>query len=363
LRLAVLQNIVAPTRHALFRALAERVDLTVFFMARTEPNRPWSGRERLDYPHRFLSGVHVPVPGRGDVDLMHVNPGVVAAIVSGRYDALLCGGWLSPTAWLALAACRGTKTRFVLWSGTSWPSGGSRAFVAQPLKRAIVGAADAYVAYGELARERLIALGAAGDRVTVATNTTGVEPFAQAASRRDGRPTVLWAGRFVARKRVDRVVALCARLAREVDGLRAVFVGDGPERARAQRLAREASLAAEFTGELPYERMPGEYARGDLLVTLAEREPWGLVVNEALAAGVPVLAGAEVPAARELVPAEAGLVSVSEDELVREGARLLRDREALARARAAARSVIPRLLPERWADAVAAAVRTTAGVP
>lgn len=357
LKLAVLQNIVAPTRHALFRALAERVDLTVLFMARTEPTRGWTGRDEIDYPHEFLGGLHVPLPGRGDVDAAHVNPGVVRALARGRYDALLCGGWISPTTWLALAAAKRAGTRFVLWSGTSWPSYGLRSRAAAPIKRSMVRASDAYVAYGELARDRLVELGAPRERITIALNTTDVAPFA-AVEHVDGPPTALWVGRFVARKRADRAVALLARVAREVEGLRAVFAGDGPERSRTERLARESGLAAEFLGDLPYERLPEVYAHASLLVTLAEREPWGLVVNEALAAGVPVLAGPGVAAASELVRAPAGLVAAGEEELAAEAVRLLSSAAALGDARAAARSLLPQLLPERWADAVVTACRS-----
>ena len=353
LRLAVLQNIVAPTRHALFRALAERVGLTVLFMARTEPTRGWSGREEIDYPHRFLPGLHVPLPAHGDVDSAHVNPTIVRELLRGRYDALLCGGWISPTTWLALPAARRAGTRFVLWSGTAWPPQGARGRLAAPLKRAVVRGADGYVAYGSDARDRLVELGAPSERVTIALNTTDVAPFA-AAERVPGPPTAIWVGRFVPRKRADRAVELLARVRREVPELRALFVGDGPERPRVEALARAAGLDAEFTGDVPYERLPELYARASLLVTLAEREPWGLVVNEALAAGVPVVAGPQVPAARELVPAGGGAVAEREDDLVAAARRLLDDAEAASRA---ARTVLPLLAPARWADAVAGACR------
>lgn len=351
LKLAVLQNIVAPTRHALFRALAERVDLTVLFMSRTEPTRGWTGQEEIDYPHEFLPGLHVRLPTRGDVDAAHLNPGVWRALTRGRYDALLCGGWISPTTWLALVAARRANSRFVLWSGTAWPPRGLRAALAAPVKRAVVAGADAYVAYGSLARDRLVDLGAPPERVTIALNTTDVAAFA-VVERAPGPPTALWVGRMVERKRADRAVSLLARVAREVPDLHALFVGDGPERARTETLAREAGLRAEFAGDRPYDELPAFYGRADLLVTLAEREPWGLVVNEALAAGLPVLAGPEVPAARELVPHGAGLVSGDEHVLVAEAVRLLREDGALAAASAAARERVPALLPERWAKSV-----------
>jgi glycosyltransferase involved in cell wall biosynthesis len=355
MKLAVLQNVVAPTRHALFRALAERADLTVLFMARNEPTRDWGVEQPEGYRHEYLPGFHIGLRARGDVDALHVNPGVAAALRAGRFDALLCAGFLSPTTWLALMAARRTGTRFLLWFGSSWPPSGIRSTLASPLKRAIVSASDRIVAYGELARVQAEALGARRDNVTVALNTTDVTPFAEAPRKAAGQPTVLWVGRFVPRKRADLAVSLVARVAAEVPELRAVFVGDGPERAVTEIVARRAGIAAEFAGDRRYEHLPAVYAEADLLVLRSEREPWGLVVNEALAAGVPVLASTGVVAARELVPAGAGLVSDDESELASVARRLLGDPAELARAREAARAVLPRILPEAWADSVIAA--------
>jgi glycosyltransferase involved in cell wall biosynthesis len=356
LKVAVLQNIVAPTRHALFSALAERVDLTVLFMARTEPARGWRGREALDYPHEFLRGVHVPLPGRGDVEALHLNPGVVRSIARGRYDVVL-SGYLAPSAWLALAATRAVRSKMVLWYGSAWPSHDLRARLADPLKGAFVRAADGYLAYGETARARLLERGADPARTWVATNTTDVAAFAAAPRAARDRPTVLWVGRFVPRKHAARALALFGQLADDVPGLRAVFVGDGPERAAVEAAARARGIDAEFVGEQSYAALPSWYAQADVLVTLAEREPWGLVVNEALAAGVPVLAGSGVVAARELVPPGAGLVSDDVEALRSEARRLLTSPAALEGARAAARAVLPRLEPVVWANAVADACR------
>lgn len=354
LRLAILQNIVAPTRHALFRALADRVDLTVLFMARTEPNRAWTGREEIDYPHEFLRGIHVPLSRPDDVEALHVNPGIVGALRRGRFDALLCGGYLSPTTWLAQAACKRTATPFLLWFGSSWTSPGRA-------KRAFVRRSDGFVAYGDLAAARLHELGALPARVRIALNTTDVRAFAAAPREEDRPPTVLWAGRFLPRKRADLAIELIARLAVRVPDVRAVFVGDGPGRRDAERLARLHGLDAVFAGDRPYAAMPSAYAGADLLVTLAEREPWGLVVNEALAAGVPVLAGPGVAAARELVPPGGGTVG-HPDVLLGEAERLLTSPAALAAARAAAAAVLPRLVPERWAEAVAEAATAAAAL-
>jgi glycosyltransferase involved in cell wall biosynthesis len=366
MRLAILQNLVAPTRHALFEALARipDIDLTVLFMARTEATRGW--REAPPpYPHRFLRGAHVPLPARGDVDTLHVNPGIVTALARGRYDALLIAGFLSPTSWLALGASRALDTSSLLWFGTPWPSDGPRSRLAGPLKRALVRSADGVVAYGHAARAQAIALGASPERTFIALNTTDTAPFAAAAARRDEaraalalgeRPTALWSGRFVSRKRPDLAVSLLARLGERVPGLEVLFVGDGSERAATEEAARRSGLRARFLGDRAYADLPAIYAACDLLVIRSEREPWGLVVNEALAAGVPVLASSEVTAAAELIRTEEdGLVADDEDLLLEAGVRLLTS------ARPRREGPPPEIAPAQWAESVVAAARAVRG--
>jgi glycosyltransferase involved in cell wall biosynthesis len=356
-KLAILQNVVAPTRHALFEALASHdgIDLTVLFMARSEARRGWRGDESLGYPHRFLPGIHLPLPAGGDADVLHLNSGIGRHLAGERYDVLLSAGLLSPTAWLAFVAARRADTRFLLWFGSSWPPTGLRSSLAAPLKRAIVRGSDGIVAYGSAAREQALALGADPERVGIALNTTGVAAFA-ATDRDAARATlgvegrvVLWCGRFVPRKRVDLALSFAARLS----DVEVVLVGSGAGRETAERQARALGVRARFLGEVGYAELPALYAAADLFVTRAEREPWGLVVNEALASGLPVVASTGVVAARELVPPGGGCVSDDEDQLVAAAEDLIGRSEARARAR----SVLPRITPEAWAVEVVAQAR------
>jgi glycosyltransferase involved in cell wall biosynthesis len=91
-------------------------------------------------------------------------------------------------------------------------------------------------------------------------------------------------------------------------------------------------------------------------VIRSEREPWGLVVNEALAAGVPVLASSEVTAAAELIRTEEdGLVADDEDLLLEAGVRLLTS------ARPRRDGPPPEIAPAQWAESVVAAARAVRG--
>ncbi|HWD06207.1 MAG TPA: glycosyltransferase family 1 protein [Amycolatopsis sp.] len=107
---------------------------------------------------------------------------------------------------------------------------------------------------------------------------------------RTGRPTALYVGRLAAEKGLDRL----APLATAAGGFRLVLVGDGPAR---DRLERTLPPGTVFTGTLHGDALAHAYRSADLFVFPSTTDTLGLVLLEALASGLPVLA-ADSPAAR-----------------------------------------------------------------
>lgn len=95
------------------------------------------------------------------------------------------------------------------------------------------------------------------------------------------------------------------------------IAGRGPLEEELKQLARELQAPVVFSGFVGYYDMPGFYAGLDLYWQPSFSEPWGLVVNEAMAAGLPVLASDRCGCAIDLVKPEVGWVhGISEPEMV-----------------------------------------------
>ena len=77
-------------------------------------------------------------------------------------------------------------------------------------------------------------------------------------------------------------------------------VGEGPEQAQLERLAGELDIRATFTA-LPWESVVEAYVAADVFALLSRHEPWGVVVNEAAACGLPLVLSDRVGAARDLL--------------------------------------------------------------
>ena len=84
---------------------------------------------------------------------------------------------------------------------------------------------------------------------------------------------------------------------------RLVLVGAGPDEGALKKLAQDLGVSAQvlFTGYVTPEEIPQYYAAADLFVLPSYSDVWGLVVNEAMVAGLPVIVTRDVGAAEDLV--------------------------------------------------------------
>jgi glycosyltransferase involved in cell wall biosynthesis len=131
----------------------------------------------------------------------------------------------------------------------------------------------------------------------------------------------LFVGRLIKRKNVAPLVAAVKQVGDLPIAL--LIAGDGPER-NALELLAQGDERIRFAGMLTQQELPFYYAMSDVLVLPAEAEPWGLVINEAMACGLAVIAHRYCGATLDLVAEDNGFVlhSYAEKEM-RQAIRLL----------------------------------------
>jgi glycosyltransferase involved in cell wall biosynthesis len=308
IRVAFVSPEPTPYRSPLLDRVAERgdIDLTVIYAARTVAGRTW----HVEPHHRavFLDGF--TLPGLRDV-LRHDYPvtlGIWHALRGARPDCVVVSGWSTFASQAATAWCRVLGVPYVLLveSHDAAPKPGWRRRIKETVVPPIVKGAASVLVTGSLARESMLALGAASERVRVFANTIDVARWGEHADRLADRRAALRAALGLSDD--DVAVVTVGRLAREkgIDlllqaarqaGVTAVVVGDGPER---ERLA-EIDADARFTGDRPSESVIEDYVAADVFALLSRHEPWGVVVNEAAACGLPLVLSERVGAARDLL--------------------------------------------------------------
>ncbi|MEE2759831.1 MAG: glycosyltransferase family 4 protein [Pseudomonadota bacterium] len=237
-------------------------------------------------------------------------------------DALWVHGWQSAGLKQAIGLARGVGTP-VLMRGENWagamPDGAPPAKWAKRFyRRRIFEKCSAFLAIGTQNRAYYQGYGIPQNRIFPVPYAVDNDFFSSRATddavanvrKRHGidpqRKVILYAGKLTRRKHPEMLLAARERMAgRDAETPLVLVVGDGEMRAELQRWDSEGVI---FTGFKNQSEMPAYYATADLFVLMAEREPWGLAVNEAMASGTGVIVSDEVGAAYDLVDQDTGLM-------------------------------------------------------
>jgi glycosyltransferase involved in cell wall biosynthesis len=303
-RAVILTEIIAPYRIPVFNALAERSDIDphVIFLAENDPAlRLWHVyKDEIKFSYEVLRGWR----GRWGKHNVLLNAGVGTALRRARTEALVCGGYNYFASWQAAWWATRNAVPLLLWSESNATDKRRNRAPVEFLKRRFSGMCRAFVAAGVSSRDYLIELGAPTSSVFIAPDAVDVQMYAaRAVGARARRAELraehhlperyfLYVGRLVEEKGVFDLLAAYAALD---DGIRAqvglVFVGDGAVRTELERQAAKIHTGGiRFPGWVHRERISEFYALAEALVFPTHSDPWGLVVNEAMACSLPIVA-------------------------------------------------------------------------
>jgi glycosyltransferase involved in cell wall biosynthesis len=306
----------------------------------------------------------------------HIDPdgpwsGGDVALVWQRHD-------LFHTSGLALARrLRAPSVLFVpaakVWEAKQWGTTrpGWGGLLEQRAERPALLGADLIACGSDVVVEQVLRIGVPENRVLL--TPTGVdldlfgEPPDPAPLRRrlglEDRFVVGWVGSFRRFHALEQVVDAAVA----VPGAALLLVGDGPERARIERLARDAGVLAAFTGTVPHHELPAYLAAMDAAAILAPRgQPFHyspLKVAEYLAAGLPLVAPATGQLAHRLTDGVDAIVVPPHDGAAFAAAlrRLFDDPEERTRLGKAARAAAE--AGWSWDDQVRRVTEALAGCP
>jgi glycosyltransferase involved in cell wall biosynthesis len=313
-RVGFITDIPTPYRDPLLARLHRQpgLDLQVTYCAVSFVDRDWRLPE-LGFPARVL--VRRGVVRRNETVLTYlIQPEIAGIIWRGRYDLLVVSSFAQPTSVIAMVTARllGLPYAVVCESHARKDRSRTLELLRGPLLRQLLGHAAGGFATGSLARAYLHDYGIPEDRLFFLPNTPDVDRFRREATaarpRRDvtrarlrtaaTAPVAIFVGRLLAIKEVDTLLEAWSLVRERRPDAMLWVVGAGPERAR---LLRRAGDGVRFAGFCQQEELPALYAAADCFVLPSRDEPWGVVVNEAAACGLPLVTSDRVGAAADLV--------------------------------------------------------------
>jgi glycosyltransferase involved in cell wall biosynthesis len=348
MRLLILTEIPAPFRIPGFEALAATTDveLHVAVLADRDPRRRYEvDAEGFDFHYRVLEGRQLTARGRWLV----LTRGLGRLLRELRPDLIVVGGWNQPAFWHALLVGRRRGIPTVLWVEST--ARDARIGAAGRLRRAAIGLASAFVVPGRASADYLAGLGVPRAAIAVAPNAVEAHVSTVDSVRPPSEECVfLYVGRLEREKGPDVLV----RAFHDVPG-RLIVVGDGSLREELERLAPAGRT--EFAGYARREELARWYARADAFVLPSRSDTWGMVLNEAAAAGLPLVASDVAGAGYDLIEPGVNGYRVPADDpsaLADAMRRVAADPDWRRAAHARSRELAALHTPEAWATAIAA---------
>jgi glycosyltransferase involved in cell wall biosynthesis len=277
----------------------------------------WDLNLLAGYPSVFIGDRACAREPRGFWSL--IAPLVWNELCSGRYDVLWLHGHNYAANLIALMAAKAARLPILMRGEThlGLPSYGLKSVLRQPVMGVLYSLCDRVLAIGSANAAFYRAMGVPDHKIFLVPYCVDNDRFISAANlsidqkaeirKRYGipldQPLVLYAAKFIGRKRPDHLLeAVRCLKAASSRPFTLLMVGSGELEPKLRAMCAERSLDnVFFSGFINQSQLPSLYAASDIFVLPSEQEPWGLAVNEAMCAGLPIVISREVGCVEDLV--------------------------------------------------------------
>ncbi len=302
----IINDIPTPWREPVFERVYEQLAgaVEIAYFKNNEKRRLWTFKMG-SHPKTILKAITLTV---GDTERF-INPGIVPFLLRRRPRvALVWTSFKDPSGWLALALCRLLGTKIALlddsWLGRDRDVGRLRRWarwlVYNRFGNAFVGASrrtlEMFRHYNShIVDEQCFLSHLVADNDYFEKQLAGPQP--------ERRFDVMFSGRIVKVKNPAFFAEVCAGIKARLGTCRVLVVGGGDADLTAQmkEIFQKHGVSAEFAGFIPHAVLPDYYAQSRLLLLPTSGDCWGVVINEAMMAGTPVITTEWTAAAGELV--------------------------------------------------------------
>ena len=313
-RIAVVFHHIGPYHHARLNTAADRLSVTGFEWS-AKGYDAWGAAESPARYHKVSLFPEATAHCPGNAKLKQA---FWTALEQARPDVVAVNGWNNFGSLIAADCCARRGIPMVVMSESSRHDE-PRTWGKEAIKRRIAGLYSAALVGGQRHVEYLVELGMPVERIFTGYDVVDNNYFCQRASQiRNSKSEIrnkyglpeyyfLASARFIEKKNLSALIQAYAEYRRRSSAANVpwdlVVLGDGPLKADLCHLISDLRLNehVHLPGFRPFDELPVYYALANAFVHASTSEQWGLVVNEAIASGLPVIVSNRCGCAPDLV--------------------------------------------------------------
>jgi len=297
MKIILVTNIPAPYRVPVLNKVAQVLgdDFLVLFCARIEPNRKWD-LEPFLFNHIYLKESF----RTSNASYIHNNFDVIAHLRRFQPDVVITTGF-NPTflyAWcyaLLPGVCHIPMTDG--WMVSERDLGPMHRIV----RHLVFRTSRAFIGASKKSLELYRNYGRADADLFQSHLCIDNERFSLLADLSTRCYDVMFSGQIIARKMPGFFADVVCKVKEMRGSLRALVIGDGALRESMLARLADAGIEVDYAGFLPQSELPSHYSRAKLFLFTTSNDPWGIIANEALASGTPVITTPYAGAAHDLI--------------------------------------------------------------
>ena len=320
-RVVLVTNTPTPYRIPLFNELDRQlsevgVKLVVVFGSNTYERKNWVVDLSFCTFEYYVLQSNIVGPTHQNEVANPLFPGLVRMLKRMDPDLVIAPGFSLATMKIWMQSFT-QRFAFIIWTGSVEQGNRYDSLIRVMQRRILASGASAFVVYGSVSRAYVEKLGVPADKVFIGINTVDTSFFSeQTRVIREQLPPseckhLTYVGHLSRQKKVSDLVKTIIHLAQKRDDFIFEVIGDGEELPILRNLVSVNQMGERivFRGHQPKEDLPMFFARSNGLLLQPGFDTWGLVLNEAMAAGVPCVAPRHACAVQDLLKeSDLGLV-------------------------------------------------------
>jgi glycosyltransferase involved in cell wall biosynthesis len=320
----LLTNTPSPYQVELFSAIPRdgRCNLVVRFMRQIHRGQLWRAGPDPAFRFKVLCGMGPSLWS----DAFRFHPGAFWECLFGKFDLFVLSGQYTSLTFVACAFLLCLRRQpWVMWLEQPWPedyrplwtrSISARSRFARSIRARALSSLLRHThrvfCIGTSAVEAYHRRGASPDKLVCIPYCCNTDRYrsADAAAVRaireryhlDGKTVFLFSGQLIERKGVDILLRAFGELAKSRRDIAVIILGDGPLRQSLDSfVSQDFRDLVHFVGHVEQSELPPYFHAAHVFVLPSRHDGWGVVINEACAAGLPVISTSAAGAARDLV--------------------------------------------------------------
>jgi glycosyltransferase involved in cell wall biosynthesis len=299
MKVVLVINIPTPYRIPIFEKLAEYLgnNFLVIFAAHREPNRSWN-LQSLHFNHIFLN--ENIIEKKDGFNYVHNNIDVIQQLKIFNPDVIITTGF-NPThlyAWIFAKLFR--KKHLTMTDGTietekhlSW--------LHKLIRKIVFSTSHAFIGAGQQSLALYQSYGVPSCAIFQSHLCAGNERFKNQKSFDERNYDLMFSGQFTERKLPFFFAEIAKKVSLTRPNIRVLILGSGPLKEEFLKQLEDDGIDYTYPGFVTQEELPRYYCDAKLFLFTTRLDPWGVVANEALASGTPVLVTPHAGLANDLV--------------------------------------------------------------